>query len=180
MRTMLLAVGLLGSVVASVATGAESQRTEATGLRFLVHSSWARVPAASEMRAAQFRLPKAGSDTEDGELVLFHFGSGQGGGTQDNIDRWLGQIAQPDGSPTTAKAVTLIRTVNGLKVTSVDASGSYTGMGDKAPRTGWRLLGGVVEGKGGPWFWKAVGPATTIEAAKVGFETLLGSVEAHQ
>ena len=175
MRSILVGLGLL----VGIAMAADAVRTESTGLRFMVQSAWTRVPAASEMRAAQFRLPKAGADTEDGELVLFHFGKGQGGSTQDNIDRWLSQIAQPEGGATKDKAVTVIRTINGLKVTSVDASGAYTGMGDKAPRPGWRLLGAVIEGEGGPWFWKAVGPATTVEAAKAGFETLVGSVEAH-
>ena len=113
-------------------------------------------------------------------MVLFHFGAGQGGGTQENIDRWLGQLTQPEGAATKDKAVTVIRTVNGLKVTAVDASGAYTGMADKTPKPGWRMLGAVVEGKGGPWFWKAVGPAATVAAAKDGFDALIGSVEAHQ
>jgi hypothetical protein len=170
---------LLTALLVGIAGAADTQRTEATGLRFLVQSAWARVPAASEMRAAQFRIPKTGSDTDDGELVLFHFGGGQGGGTQDNIDRWLSQMTQADGSPSKDKATTLIRTINGLKVTTVDVSGAYSGMSDKTPRAGWRMLAAVIEGKGGPWFWKAVGPAATIEAAKTGFETLVSSVEAH-
>lgn len=166
-------------MLASLALAGDTIRTESTGLRFTVQSAWTRVPAASEMRAAQFRLPKAGSDADDGELVLFHFGAGQGGGTQENIDRWLGQMSQPDGSSTKDKSTTTIRTINGLKVTMVDATGAYTGMGDKTAKPGWRMLGAVIEGKGGPWFWKAVGPQATVEAAKPGFDTLINSIETH-
>ncbi len=167
-------------MTAGAVCAADMLRTESSGLRFSVPSEWPRVPAASEMRQAQFRIPKVGSDSEDGELVLFHFGAGQGGSVQDNIDRWLGQLQQPDKSPTKDKATTVIRPVKSLKVTSVDASGDYLGMGEKTAKPGWRLLGAVIEGPGGPWFFKAIGPQATITAAKDGFGKLLESVEPHQ
>jgi len=167
-------------LIAAPALAADTARTEAAGLRFNVPATWTRVPAASDMRAAQFRIPRSGETADDGELVLFHFGAGKGGGTQENVDRWLGQLTQPEGKPTKDVAVTTIRTVNGLKETIVDAPGTYTGMGGEPAKPGWRLLGAVVEGPGGPWFWKAVGPDTTIAAAKPAFEALLSSVEAHK
>lgn len=167
-------------LMAGVALAGESLRTESAGLRFSVPSEWTRVPAASEMRQAQFRIPRAAGDGEDGELVLFHFEKGQGGGVQDNIDRWLAQLKQTDGSATKDKATIVIRPVKTLKVTSLDASGDYTGMGDKSAKPGWRMLGAVIEGKGGPWFFKAVGPQATIANAKSGFDSLVNSVEPHQ
>lgn len=180
MRAPLLLLVLV--LTAAPVLAADSVRTEAAGLRFNVPAAWTRVPAASDMRAAQFRIPRSGETGDDGELVLFHFGAGKGGGTQENVDRWLGQLTQPDGKPTKDVAVTTIRTVNGLKETIVDAPGTYAGMGGhgETPKTGWRLLGAVVEGPGGPWFWKAVGPDATIGGAKPGFEALLSSVEAHK
>ena len=57
---------------------AESLHTEAAGIRFAVPRDWSRVPAPSDVRAAQYRIPRAAGDGEDGELVLFFFGKGKG------------------------------------------------------------------------------------------------------
>ena len=177
-----LPVVLLVALAASA--GADSLRSEAAGLRFAVPEDWARVPAPSDMRAAQFRVPKSAADGEDGELVLFFFGKGKGGSAEQNVDRWTGQFTQPDGKPSKDAAVVTIRTVNGLKETSVDVGGTYTpaqmgGAGD-AVKSGWRLLAAVVEGPEGPWFWRLTGPEATVAAAKARFEALLASLQAHQ
>lgn len=166
--------------LAAPALAADAVRSEAAGLRFTVPATWTRVPATSDMRAAQFRLPPAEGDKETAELVLFHFGAGKGGGVKENLDRWYGQLRQPDGLPTEQAAVVTTRTIRGLKVTEVTAPGYYIGMAPgEPPKSGWRLLGAVVEGKNGPWFWKAVGPDATVSAAKPSFDKLLESLEAH-
>ncbi len=180
---MRLTLGVLALALAAPA-GAEAVRTEAAGLRFSVPRAWTRVPAPSDVRAAQYRIPHADGDGEDGELVLFFFGPSKGGGVQDNLDRWYGQFTQVDGSASRDAAVVTIRTVRGLKVTAVDLAGTYTGagMGSPAarPKPGFRMLAAVVEGAGGPWFFKAIGPGPTIAQAKVDFEAMLGSLEAHR
>ncbi len=174
-----LAVALM-----SAPAGAQMVRSEAAGLRFSVPGVWTRVPAPSDMRAAQFRVPHSGSDGEDAELVLFYFGKGQGGSPEQNVDRWTGQFTRPDGKPAKDEAVVTIRTVNGLKQTSVDVSGTYKPMpmggGNGADKPGWRLLAAVIEGPGGPWFWRLTGPETTVGAAKPQLDALLASLEAHQ
>jgi hypothetical protein len=37
-----------------------------------------------------------------------------------------------------------------------------------------------VEGPGGPWFFRIVGPAATVAAAAPDFQQLLQSLEAHK
>ena len=71
------------------------------------------------MRVAQYALPHAAGDTQDAELVVYYFG-GSGGTVEANIERWVGQMQQPDGRPSSAVAKRQSRTVNGLKVTLVD------------------------------------------------------------
>ena len=162
---------------------ADTVRTEAAGLRFTVPSGWTRVPAPSDVRAAQWRIPRSEGDAADAELVLFYFGKGKGGGTQENLDRWYGQFTQPDGRPSRDAAVVTMRTVNGLRVTSVDLAGTYRaqmGGGEAAPKSGSRMLAAVVEGEDGPWFFRAVGPAATVARVKAEFDALLASVEAHR
>jgi hypothetical protein len=171
---VLLALGF------GAALAAETMRTEAAGLRFAVPSEWTRVPATSDVRAAQYRVPRAAGDQEDGEIVLFFFGQSKGGGVEENLARWYGQFTQADGKPSRDAAVVTTRTVNGLKVTLVDLAGSYKGMGpDEKAKPGYRMLAAVVEGKGGPWFFKAVGPAATVGQAKAAFVELVGGLEPH-
>jgi hypothetical protein len=174
-----VAVALL---VALPALAVETARTEAVGLRFAVPKAWTRVPAASDVRAAQWKIP--GDGAEDGELVLFFFGKGKGGGVQENLDRWFGQFTEPDGRPSRDAAVTTIRTVNGLRVTAVDVGGTYRGMpmggGAMQPKPDMRMLAAVVEGDEGPWFFKAVGPQATMARAKDGFDALVASLEPHK
>ena len=76
------------------------------------------------MRVAQYALPRAAGDTQDAELVVYYFG-GTGGTVEANIERWVGQMQQPDGRPSSAVAKRQSRTVNGLKVTLVDVPGTY-------------------------------------------------------
>ena len=174
---------LLLVVIATRVGAADTVRTEAVGLRFTVPAGWTRVPAASDVRAAQWRIPPS-SDAQEGELVLFFFGKGKGGSAQENLERWYTQVTEPDGRPSRDAGVVTIRTINGLRVTSLDLPGTYRAMpaggGGAEPRPGSRLLAAVVEGDDGPWFFRAAGPEATMAAAKAGFESVLGSVEPHR
>jgi hypothetical protein len=49
-------------------------------------------------------------------------------------------------------------------------------MGGGAAKSGYRLLGAIVEGPGGNIFFKFTGPAKTIAANQPKFESLLSSV----
>jgi len=119
------------------------------------------------MRVAQYKLPKAEGDNEDASLVVYYFGASQGGSAQANIDRWISQMQQTDGGASKDKAKTETITVNGLKVMTVDVSGTYTA--EMAPGSGtfhndsnWRLRAAVIETAKGNYFVKAVGPAKTM------------------
>ena len=182
MRRQAVAVGVL---LALPALAAEMVRGEAVGLRFSVPRAWDRVPAPSDVRAAQWKLRRAPGDREDGELVLFFFGTGKGGSVQENLDRWYGQFVQPDGRPSRDAAVVTVRTMNGLEVTAVDVAGTYkpgpmTEGPLPPPKRGFHLLAAAIEGGDGPWFFKATGPAATMAAAKPGFDAMLASVESHR
>ena len=178
---MLRHVGLLVAFIAVPAMAGEMVKTEAAGLRFAVPKQWTRVPAPSDMRAAQYKVPRTGADADDGELVLFYFGRGKGGGLQDNLDRWYAQFERPDGKPVADATVLTIRKVGGLKVTAVDVEGTYSGMAPKnEPKPKTRMLAAIVEGEVGPWFFKLIGPDATVASAKSDFDAVLGSLEVHQ
>lgn len=133
------------------------------------------------MRVAEFAVPRAPGDGEDAELVVYYFG-GSGGGVEANIERWLGQMQQPDGRPSSAVARRQSRTIGGLRVTLVDVSGTYVaevrpGSADRHNRPDYRLRAAVVETPGGPYFIKLAGPAQTVGAADAAYERFLSSLQ---
>jgi hypothetical protein len=125
----------------------------------------------------EFVLPKETGDAEDASLVVYFFG-GTGGTVQANLDRWFGQLTQPDGRPTKDVATTLARQINGLSVTQFDASGTYVaevtpGSPERFNKPGFRMRAAVIQTQGGPYFIKLVGPAKTIAKWDKDFEAFL-------
>src|SRR5215831_10547195 len=121
------ACGRQGSTATNPSANASQPNASQSGdLRFKSPDGWVTEKASSTMRVAQYKLPKAEGDKEDASLVLYYFGATQGGTPQANIDRWISQMQQPDGSDSKTKAKTETVTVNGLKVTTVDVTGTYT------------------------------------------------------
>src|SRR6476619_5828046 len=49
---------------------------------YKVPEGWMVEKPTSEMRLAQYKLPKANGDAEDALLVVFYFGPGKGGTTE--------------------------------------------------------------------------------------------------
>jgi hypothetical protein len=146
---------------------AQSNSSAAGELHFKAPDGWMKEQTSSTMRVAQYKLPKAEGDPEDALLVVYYFGATQGGSVQANIDRWISQMQQPDGSASKDKAKTENLTVNGLKVTSVDVAGTYTA--EMAPGTpsqrhdsDYRMRAAVVETPKGNYFLKLVGPGKTM------------------
>lgn len=175
-------VFLLLAATAS-ALGAQTVRTEAAGLRFTLPSTWTRVPTGAQTRAAQYRLPHAAADTADTEFVLLVPGDGRGDGARETIDRWCERFTQPDGRPSREAATVTTRTVKNLHATAVDLAGTYVGAGSgptQAGVSGYRMLGAVVEGPGGPWYFQMLGPAATVGEAKADFDALVRSLEPHR
>ena len=150
-------------------------------LTYSAPASWKPVATSSSMRVAQFAIPRAAGDAADGELVLYYFG-GSGGSVEANIERWLGQMQQPDGKPSSAVAKRESRTVNTLKVTLVDVSGTYVaemtpGAKERHNSPNFRLRAAVIETPNGPYFIKLTGPAQTIASAEKTFEQFLGTLK---
>jgi hypothetical protein len=130
------------------------------------------------MRAATYTMAPAPGDKPGAECVVYFFGQDQGGSVDANIERWKGQVEGADGKPAPAKVAK--RTVNGMTMTTIDASGEYTGMGGMGggqPAPGYRLLGAIVEGPGGNLFIKFTGPEKTVAANQQKFEQLLASFQ---
>jgi hypothetical protein len=144
-------------------------------LDFKTPDGWHPRPSSSSMRVAEFVLPKAAGDAEDAELIVYYFG-GSGGSAEANIQRWIGQIQAP-----ATKAQRQERTVNGLKVTEVDVSGTYVaemrpGSAERHNKPNYRLRAAVIDTPRGPYFVKLVGPQKTATHWSKAYEQFLQSL----
>jgi hypothetical protein len=143
------------------------------GARFERPAGWEFGEPSSSMRLAEASIP---GDAGPALLTVFFFGEGGGGGTEANLQRWAGQIVPDDGTDPARGAFE----VNGYKVSTIAVEGtlqpSRMGGGPTEPTPGSKLIGAVVEGPGGPWFFKVTGPAATVSEAEPAFDTMLRSV----
>src|SRR5207244_8808542 len=160
-------------ILVLLASAAAGDQGTAAGIQWTAPVSRKPQPARS-MRAATYAIPAA-TGAEAGECGVCQFGQGQGGSVEENLTRWEQQFeaAQP---PKKRE-----RTVHGLRVHTLDVSGTYLASGgpmmqshEKKP--GYRLLGAIVEAPGGLVFFKCTGPAATIGKAQADFDSLIGSL----
>jgi hypothetical protein len=149
---------------------------ELDGVSSRTPADWKQEEPAGRMRFAQFRLTKKGDDKYDAEVVIF---KGIGGSTKDNINRWKSQFTPPEG-----KAIDDVAKVEQIKIgdreaTALDVHGTYlmktrpfdpNDKGEKRPD--YRMVAIQLEGKT-PYQIRLVGPASTIEAYKKGFDEWL-------
>jgi hypothetical protein len=174
-----IAVGHDSTVAASSSSSsAPAAQSGAAGeLRWSTPSGWKSGPE-KPMRAATYLIPAVSGDNEGGECAVF---MNIGGGVAANINRWISQFKQPDGSSSAAKAKQKKETVNALQVTTVDLTGIFSGgmaMGQTSTeKPGYRLLGAIVETPQGEVFFKLTGPEKTIAAAETDFQSLIKSVK---
>jgi hypothetical protein len=167
--------------VVSKNTSPASPSASTGELRFKTPDGWASETPSSSMRVAQYQLPAAEGDTEAASLAVYYFGAGQGGSVQANLDRWIGQMQQPNGGSSKDKAKTETLAVNGMNVTLLDVSSIYAG-GDmgRAPaqaKTNFRMRAGVIETPKGGYFVKLVGPENTVTRWDDSFMAFIKSAE---
>ena len=167
-----------GSAVAAPPTGGAAGAAGAAAaqhLGYTLPAAWTSQTPSSGMRVAQAvipGIPGVAGASGPGQFAIFFFGPGGGGSADANIQRWIEQIDKPLAPP---RGETF--TANGLKVRWIEVAGTLKaetiGMGPATPQPGSRLLGAVVEGPGGPWYFKAIGPDATIAAARGSFLAML-------
>lgn len=142
-------------------------------VQYPIPKTWADQEPSSDMRVAQYGIPKAEGDKGKIELVVFYF-QGGGGSVEDNIKRWVGQFKPLDSKEKVEKVEHA-----SLAITMLDATGTYENKPfPMAPRgemmKDWRMLAAVVETPDeGPYFFRMVGPKASIEAQRESFVKML-------
>ena len=143
-------------------------------LTFTKPAAWTDRAVASSMRVAEFVVPKTSGDSEDAEVIVYYFAGG-GGSVDANLQRWTTQFQS------TKDPVRTTATVNGLKLTTLDVSGTYVaemrpGSAEHYNKPGYRMRATVVETPKGPYFIKLTGPARTVDGSGAAFDQFLRSL----
>ena len=141
----------------------EGARSSLGGISVIVPTGWLVETPSSSMRTAQYRLPSA---TGEGNLAVFRFGPGRGGGVEDNMERWLGQFQQPDGRDSRDVARFWTEEVDGISAHLVDVSGTFSvgamSGGSGEPQANYAMLGAILEAPNGLFVFKLTGPEDSI------------------
>ena len=129
--------------------------------------SWVKKKPRSRIVEHEFGVNAVKGDPADGRLTIMP----SGGPIKDNIDRWIGQFSQPDGTATKAKVTK--KKIAGQQVHIVDLQGTYKDaprgpFGPKVDREGYRMLGTIVELSRdakpmGNYYIKLYGPVKTMK-----------------
>ena len=152
-------------------------RVDVGGVTFEVPEGWEYQHPTSAMRRAEL-----GVRDDDGTagLVVFFFGHKGAGSAQDNIERWVGQFRNPDGSAL-ADVKPVTRKVAGLEVILVEVAGNYSsGMGDDAAQQrqpGQRMIAAIVKTKKGPFYFKFLGDDEVVKGNRAALDGLLASMK---
>ncbi len=145
-----------------------------SGLAFKPPAAWTSKTPSSSMRAAELEI-KASEDAKPLVAVFYYFGAGQGGSTEANIARWLGQF---EGTP---EQESKEHEFDGKTVKVLHAKGTYLESmggpfaGPKTPRPDYALLGAIVPGNDANIFIKLTGPQEEVAAIREKFTALVTS-----
>lgn len=154
-----------------------SGRLELPHLSVALPAGWQSVPPSSPMRTAQVFVPGGVGIEDDLDLAVFHFGEGKGGSVADNVRRWVDEIEFAPGTSVHREEFG----AHGYTVYMVDFEGTLRagikkgGAIRRVPNA--RILGGIVEGPGGPWYFKLTGPSDIVAQRRDGFLQMLESVQ---
>jgi len=153
--------------------------------RFLLTApdGWLRKKPANNIIEHEFQVPASEGDERPGRMTVMSAGGTIGA----NVDRWIGQFSQPDGSSTKDKTKQEKLSVAGQEITLIDISGTYDdrppAAGGGVKRENYRLLGAIVATKddkknSGNYYVKFVGPSQTVEDHAEGFKKMLKGLKA--
>jgi hypothetical protein len=137
---------------------------------FLRPDAFVWIPPTSAMRKAELSVS---GETGAAEITFFHFGAGQGGTPQANIQRWLSQFQEPLEQ---LNASTATQQIGATNVTLLSAQGTFlSGMPGQptSPMPGFALRGAILEHADGDVYVKMTGPASTVEGAAEAFDRMV-------
>jgi hypothetical protein len=168
-------VALLGLSLLAGAVRSDDKGTvvEIDGMKSTTPAEWKKETPSSNLRYAQFKLPKVKNDKDDAELVIF---KGIPDTVKGNTERWQKDFLPPKGKKVEEISKVSEVKLGGKDATYVDVQGTYLyksrprDPNEKATeRPDYRLLGVIYEGDN-KYQIRLIGPAATVEHYKKGFD----------
>jgi hypothetical protein len=166
---------IASALVSAVAFAGE---VEIAGMKSKTPDSWKEEKTSSEMRMAQFKLPKADGDSEDAELIIFYFRGGSGDPAA-NLKRQLAKFKPAEGKDKVEEKVDKIK-VGKMDAPYQDITGTYLKKdrpfdpsAKAVEKKDYRQLYVILITDSGDYYPTLVGPAKTIEKHKKDFDNWL-------
>ncbi len=176
------------AAIAALSTGCSTTvPVRADSITFYASASWIPEETSHPSRKLEFRIPSGQPDMEDARLVVWNFptvrDAGDGRVIQRNINQWMGQFVQDDGTPTDVLARRAEYRINGMPVHTLDVAGrlvsdSSSGPGVRVDHPTYRMKGAYVVSPQGDYLVKFIGPAEVVERHGEAFDTFLKTARA--
>lgn len=155
------------------------QAVSLAGIVFAPPADWTDA-GPSGMRKASYYMAPVEGETDSAEVTVFYFGPSGGGAVQANLDRWVSQMVQPEGTDPGEAAEQYLMEIEGMPVHIVTATGAYTGsMGasmSSGTKDNYLMVGVVVEAPEGNVFFKLTGPEATAEQMTLPFMAMIKNI----
>jgi hypothetical protein len=128
---------------------------------------WVTAATTSPMRLAQYTIPGRGGAV-GAEVVVYFFGSGQGGDVAANLARWKSQFSNPRGTPVYENVVHEKNTP--FPITIAEYRGTYArgiGAGNaEGAKPGQSLIAAIAETPEGTLFFQLFGATANVTAQR--------------
>lgn len=161
------------AATALLAAAGLSADVEIAGMKSKTPDSWKEEKTTSEMRLAQFKLPKAEGDPEDAQLIIFYFRGGSGTPEQ-NMQRQLAKFAgKPEVKVDKIKVGTHEAPYQDITGTFLAKDRPFDPAAKATEKKDYRQLYVPLVTDKGDYYPTLVGPAKTVEKHKKDFEEFL-------
>jgi len=156
----------------------DGQLVDIAGIAVHPPSTWKDL-GPSGMRQGNYILAPVSGDADSATMAIFYFGQNRGGSVKDNIERWINQMAMPNGGDPHTVVTSKDLTVDGMAVHAIDLSGTYNApvgnmmSGETVAKPGYHMSAAVVETPGGNLFFKLTGPEKTAAEMEKGFRQMI-------
>ncbi len=151
------------------------------GITFTPPTNWTDL-GPSGMRKADYYLSPVNGETDSATVTVFYFGPTGGGTIDANIDRWIGQMAVPNGDAKQA-ANEYTMTVDSMPVHVMSVDGTFNASmggpmsGQTEAKPNYEMVGVVVEAPQGNVFFKLTGPTATAKQMANEFLAMVKSIK---
>lgn len=154
----------------------DGQPVTLAGVTYTPPTAWNDLGPTS-MRKGNYAFGPVEGESDSATMLVFYFGQDGGGGVEDNIQRWLGQMSLPESGDILAAAKRQTLTVDGMTLHTVEVAGIYASggmMGSPAvPKEHYVMTACVLEAPQGNLFFKLTGPEKTAAAMSRQFKAMV-------